>query len=283
MDLSPGPVLRRRQVGAKLRSLREAAGKSMDEAAAYLECSTAKVSRIETGRLLARVPDVRSMLDLYGVNGDERDDLLDLVRESRQKGWWNEFPEALVVEGYDVFLGLQDAAATIEEYAPYLMPGLLQTTDYAHEVLAPQADLTEKQIERMVALRVANQRAVLDRPYPPRAHFYIDEGVLTRGARNPTMMRGQIRHLIDIARRGHMTVQLVPFSAGFTLAYGTPFVLFGFADPADPKIVFVEHLLGTQFETKLDVVNRYSWVSDTLRAAALSPSDTLENLAERLD
>ncbi|HEX5496689.1 MAG TPA: helix-turn-helix transcriptional regulator, partial [Mycobacteriales bacterium] len=84
-DIDPGPIFRRRQVGTRLRGLRESAGKSLDDVASYLDCSAAKVSRIETGRLLARIPDVRHMLDLYGITGTPRDDLLDLVRQSRQK------------------------------------------------------------------------------------------------------------------------------------------------------------------------------------------------------
>lgn len=279
-DIDPGPIFRRRQVGTRLRGLRESAGRSLDEVAAYLECSAAKISRIETGRLPARVPDVRHMLDLYDVGGAERDELLDLVRQSRRRGWWHDFPDALVSDGYETFLGLQDAAATICWYEPYLVPGLLQTRAYAHSVFAPQAHLTDVQVDRMTELRMANQEAVLHRPRPPESHFLIDEAVLHRGAGSAVVMREQFSHIVDLVGQARVTVQVVPFSAGFTPAYGTPFVLFGFPDPADPRIVYIEHLYDSHFETKLDTVNRYSWIADNLRGVALSAERTVAHLAD---
>lgn len=279
-DIDPGPIFRRRQVGTRLRGLREAARKSLDDVATYLECSAAKISRIETGRLPARVPDVRHMLDLYGVTGSERDEVLDLVRQSRRRGWWQDFPDALVSDGYETFLGLQDAAATICWYEPYLVPGLLQTRAYAHAVFAPQEHLTETQVDRMTELRMTNQEAVLRRPRPPRAHFLLDEAVLHRGAGSPMVMREQFTHIVDLVRQGQVTVQIVPFSAGFTPAYGTPFVLFGFHDPADPRVVYVEQLFGSHFQTKLDTVNRYGWIADNLRSVALPAERTVAHLAD---
>lgn len=254
----------------------------MEQAADYLECSVAKISRIETGRLPARMPDVRHMLDLYGVTGTERDELLDLARQSRQKRWWHDYSDAPISDGYETFLGLQDAAATIEEYQPYVFPGLLQTKDYAYTVLSDQAHLTEPQIDRMVELQEAYQKEILERSRPPMIRFLIDEAVLQRRIGTETMMREQLSRIIQLADREHITVQLVPFSAGFTAAYGTPFVLVGFPDPADPKVVYVEHLYGGHFETKGDALDRYLSVAESVRNAALTPSDTLMEFAHRL-
>src|SRR5215468_7736160 len=126
MDPHPGPVLRRRQAGIRLRQLREAAGKSLGDVAAYLDCSAAKISRIETGRLRARIPDVRNMLDLYNVPEPQQAEILDLVRESREKVWWHDFSD-IMYDGFDTFLGLEDSAAKISHYESYLIHGLLQT------------------------------------------------------------------------------------------------------------------------------------------------------------
>jgi transcriptional regulator with XRE-family HTH domain len=273
VDADPGPILRRRQAGARLRQLREAAGASLDEVAAYLECSAAKVSRIETGRTTARVPDVRNLLDLYQVTGPEREEILDLVRESRQPGWWQAYADVLA-EGADVFLGLEDAAASIRSYGSYLVPGLLQTRDYAHAVSAPRLDVTEEHIDRHIELRLTRQ-AIWRREAPPAAHFILDEAVLHRtAALGPAVGGPQLRHLTDAAAWPHLTLQVLPYAAGIGASGGIPFVLLGFPDPAEPPVAYLEQLFGSRIETKIDQVARYALAFEGLRSRALDPDDS---------
>jgi transcriptional regulator with XRE-family HTH domain len=282
MESKPGPVLLRRQVGGLLRRLRETAGRSLNEVAEYLDCSPAKVSRIETGRMVARLPDVRSMLDLYGTPDTERKHLLGLVRDSRERGWWREYADILA-EGMETFHGLQDAARTIDWFDPAVIPDLLQTREYAYALHRPRHGPLERHADRLVQLRMASQR-VLDRADPPRLHAIVDETALRRGADSAAVMRDQVRHLRAVAARPGVTVQVVPFSAGF-VPVRVGFVAFGLPDPARPRVVFVEQALSGRSEAKPESHGRYALAFDRLRSAALSPADSdgfLARVAEEL-
>lgn len=274
MDAEPTPIMRRRRAAARLRQLREAAGVSLDEVAAYLECSAAKISRIETGRITARVPDVRNMLDLYQVTGAERDEILNLVRDSRQPGWWRAYSDILV-EGADTYLGLEDAAASIRSYQSYLIPGLLQTKEYAHAVSAPRMDVTEDHIERHIALRMTRQE-IWRRDPPPQAHFILDESILHRtAALGSTVGRQQLQQLSQVGGQSNLTLQVVTYGAGIGASGGISFVLYGFPDPAEPQVAYVEQLFGTRIETKIDQVARYEQAFQDLRTTALDPDDSV--------
>jgi transcriptional regulator with XRE-family HTH domain len=284
MDPTPGPVLRRRQAGTRLRQLREAAGKSLNEVADYLECSAAKISRIETGRLPARVPDVRNMLDLYQVPEPQRAELLDLVRESRERGWWHTYTD-IVADGFDTYIGLEDSAATIWENESYLVPGLLQTLDYAYAVQAHRMDLTEETAERYIEVRMRRQ-AILDRPRPPDLHFVLDESIPHRiVALGSAVARQQLHHIANLAQRPNITVQILPYAAGLGASNGSSFSVFGFPDPGDPKVVYLEGLTGSSFDGKIDTTARYLMAFDGNRSLALSPAESiafLTGLAESM-
>jgi transcriptional regulator with XRE-family HTH domain len=276
MDITPAPVLRRRQAGLRLRQLREAAGASLAEVASYLDCSLAKISRIETGRMAARLPDVRSMLDLYRSSETDRKELLALVRDSRQRGWWREYADVLP-DGIQTFLGLQDAAHTIEWFDPVLIPGLLQTRDYAHALHAPRVEVPDQRVDRLIEVRMASQR-LLDRPDPPNLHAVIDEAALRRGASDPAVMRDQVLHLRRLARRPNVTIQVIPFTAGF-LPSPVGFTMLGMPDPNRPGVVFFEQMWGTQSESRPELLGRFRLAFDRLRCGALDAERTEEFLA----
>ncbi|HEX5496888.1 MAG TPA: helix-turn-helix transcriptional regulator [Mycobacteriales bacterium] len=273
-----GSALVRRQVGARLRHLREAAGVSMEQVAGFLDCSVAKVSRIETGKLLARVPDVRHMLDLYGITDPERDELLALVGQSRQKGWWHDHSPAIGSDTRAMFLGLHDAAVGIVEYAPHLLPELVHTPDYTRAALPAGGSLGVDHVEQVVRLRAAHQDAVLDRPDPPRIVWFIDEAVACRPVGSPAVWRTQLGRLIELARREHVTVRLVPLTAGPGPAGGVAFVRLDFLNPADPPVVFLDRLHDSHIETRRATVDHYTGLVGALTRAALSPAQTIDRL-----
>jgi transcriptional regulator with XRE-family HTH domain len=272
MPTDPSPMLRRRQAGIRLRQLREASGKSLSEVAAYLECSAAKISRVETGRLLARIPDVRNMLDLYAVSDTERAELLDLVRESREKGWWQSYADILD-ETYAQFLGLEHSAAQMWQYEEYLVPSLLQTRDYAYAITANRLDIPEPYAERNVQLRMARQDAVLRRSDPPVMHFVLDESVLHRvAAFGPTTGRAQLEHFGEFAERPNVTLQVVPFSAGVTCHVS--FLIFSFADPADPRVVCQDGLSEISLDSRVKAIGEFATNFDVVRSIALDADDS---------
>lgn len=276
-DLSP--LLRRRRIGNRLRTLREARGRTLEDVAAYLECSVAKVSRIETGRLPARIPDVRNMLDLYEITGPQRDELLAEVRQSRERGWWHAYADVMP-EGMDTFIGFEDAADSMDWYEITLIPGILQTRDYITASATRRRDFSAERIARLIDLRMATQ-GILERVKPPRLDVVIDETALRRGPDDPRVMRNQLRRLIECGELPHITIQVVPFSAGFT-ACNIPFVMFGLPDPDRPTVVYTDQLTGGRYESRPEPAGRYVLTFETLRGLALDPAQSAAFIAEVL-
>lgn len=268
MSASNSPLARRRRVGAELRRLREVAGKTIEEVAAHLECSSAKVSRIETGSVSVRPLDAREMLELYGVAGARQDALVRLVRQTRHQGWWHSYGD-VVYEGYEIYVGLEDEATTIWTYEAYVIPGLLQTRGYAL-ALSRAYGVPPETAERYAGLRTLRQ-ALLNREDPPQLWVVIEDAVLRRPTRDPEIMREQLRFLATATAWPNVTIQVLPLSAGLHAAQGRAFILLGFANPADPKVVYTDNLTAAQLIDTKDEVDRYAWTFDTLRELALPP------------
>src|SRR5450759_809780 len=156
-DLGPSPTLRARRLAVELSSRREASGLSREEVARRLEWSTSTVFRIETGRSHPQPRSVRDLLDLYGVTGPEREGLIQLARDARQPGWWHSFRDVLP-NPYEVYIGLEAGAASIRNFEPVVVPGLLQTADYAREIFRNgPIELDPDGVERLVEVRLARQ------------------------------------------------------------------------------------------------------------------------------
>jgi transcriptional regulator with XRE-family HTH domain len=167
------PTLRARRLALELLRRREAAGLTREEAARQLEWSTSTIFRIETGRSRPQPGNVRVLLELYGVSGPERDGLIRLAREARQPGWWHSFRDVLP-NPYEVFIGLEAGAASIRNFEPIVIPGLLQTEEYARQTLRNgPGELDRDDIERLVQVRMERQR-ILGREDRPRLWAVID-------------------------------------------------------------------------------------------------------------
>lgn len=268
------PTLRGRRLAVELMRRREASGLSREEAARRLEWSTSTIFRIETGRSRPQPGNVRVLLDLYGVTGSERDGLIHLAREARQPGWWHSFRDVLP-NPYEVYIGLEGGAASIRNFEPVVVPGLLQTEDYARATFkGGPRELERDEIERRVEVRRARQQ-ILTRDDRPRLWAVIDEAVIHRLVGDPAVMRAQLGHLIDTAEQGKTTVQVVPFRAGAHAGTTGPFVILDFPEPTDPAVVYVETLAGDIYLEERADVNRYTIAFDRLLAAALHPDDSV--------
>jgi len=278
-DPGPGPTLRARRLAAELTARREAAGLSREEAARQLEWSTSTVFRIETGRSHPQPRSVRDLLDLYGITGTERDGLIQLSRDARQPGWWHSFKDVLA-NPYEVYIGLETGAASIRNFEPLAIPGLLQTADYARAMFRGGArELDRDEIERRVEVRLSRQQ-VLAREDRPRLWAVIDEAVLCRSVGSPAVMRAQLQYLAEAAEQGKTTLQVVPFSAGAHAGTTGPFVILGLPEPAEPDLVYVETLAGDIYLEERADVDRYNLAFERLLAAALHPDDSID-LVER--
>ena len=272
---TPSPTVRRKRLTVELRRLREQAGLTCEDVGRRLECSGTRISRIETGRIGVRPGDVRELLEIYGVTGAEADSLVQLARDARRKGWWHAFSEVLP-PWFEAYVGLESDAAGLHDFQPSVVPGLLQTEDYARAVLrgAPHPGGSE-QIDLQVALRMRRQ-AVLDRASPPQVQVMLSEGVLRAQVGGPAVMRAQLLRLADLAARPGLTLQVLPLQAAAHAQAVSPFTMLEFADPADPTVVYLEHLTGSLLLEDPDEVQRYQAMFDHLRAEALAPGPSAD-------
>jgi transcriptional regulator with XRE-family HTH domain len=270
-----GPTVRRRRLASELRRLREVADMTIDEVGEKLECSASKISRIETGHVGVTPRDVRDMLELYGVGGDDREALVQLAREARKQGWWHAYKEVFT----GTFVGLEADASSLRAFQALLVPGLLQTESYARAVIrAVRPDTDEADVTKRVAARVARQELLTDST-PPEYWAVIDEAVLHRVVGNQQVMAEQLKRLLEMAQFPHVTLQVLPFSAGAHPGMDGPFVIMGFPEAADPDVVYVESTGNGFFVEMPPDVRRYSLMFDHLRAAALKPDDSSEVIA----
>ena len=274
------PTVRRRRLGSELRRLRDAAGLTLEHAAAALECSVSKVSRMETARVLIRGRDVRDLLDLYGVRDEAvRDALLTLARDARQQGWWHSAHSGVVPSWFEVYVELEADACDISGYEPQFVPGLLQVAEYSRAVLAKGIGVARAQVEQGVALRLDRQRRLVA-DGSPALWFVVDEAVLRRPVGGADVMRGQLDRLLTTADLTHVTLQVLPFSAGAYSGMGPAFSMLSFPDPADPTVVYVEQLFSGLYLEKAEEIERYTLALNHLQAAALSPEDSIALIAK---
>jgi len=279
-DPGQNPTLRGRRLAMELQRRRETTGMSREEVARQLEWSTSTLFRIETGRSRPQPGNVRTLLELYGVTGAERDGLIQLTREARQPGWWHSFRDVLP-NPYEVYIGLEAGAASIRNFEPVVVPGLLQTADYAREIFrnGPR-ELEREDVERRVEVRLARQE-ILARDDRPRLWAVIDEAVIHRVVGSVSVMRGQLRHLVESSQKGKTTIQVVPYRAGAHAGTIGAFVILDFPEATDPAVVYVETLAGDMYLEERSDVNRYTLAFERLLAASLHPDDSVQ-MIERL-
>ena len=273
MGSEHSPTVRRRRLALELRRLREAARLTCEEVAEHLECSASKISRVETGRVSVSPRDVRDMLELYGVPADQRESLVQLARDSRQKGWWHAYSDTMQPQ-MATYIGLESAASEIRIYEVSLIPGLLQTEDYARAVIrAGMVNSPAEDIERRVSLLMARQPAVV-RDDPPKIWAVLDEAALRRRVGGAGLMRLQLEHLLAQAALPNVAVQVIPFAGGAHPAMGRPFIILVFPERVDTDVVYLEDLTSALYLEDVAEVDRYNVFFNHLRATALSFDDS---------
>jgi transcriptional regulator with XRE-family HTH domain len=269
------PTVRRRELGALLRSLRNEKNLTVEEVAVSLLCSPSKVSRMETGHGAASPRDIRDLCNLYGVTDEaERDRMMLLAREGKQTGWW---------QGYDLdyfatYVGLEAEAVGIKYYQSTIVPGLLQTQDYAramHEAGIPK--FTPERINELVEVRLTRQRRLVEK-LPVRLEVVLDEAVLHRLVGGSAVMKGQLERLVEVAKHSNVAMQVIPYAAGAHPAMDSTFNILEFAGSV-PSVVYVEGLVGWLYVERPQDLDRYQQVFEHLRTVALTPQESIELLA----
>jgi transcriptional regulator with XRE-family HTH domain len=269
------PTVRRRELGALLRKLRTEKGLTVEQAAEQLMFSMSKLSRMETGHGVATPRDIRDVCSLYEVTDKaERERMLKLAAEGKQAGWWQSYDLP-----YSTYVGLEAEATAISDFQSSVVPGLLQTADYAragHEGAMPR--LSPKEIERRIEAKLTRQ-ALLEQDDPPDFSAVLDEAVLHRMVGGPAVMSAQLGRLIEAANRPKVTIQVIPFTLGAHPGVESNFNILEMPSPT-PGVVFVEGLVGSIYLERSEELTRYRQIYERLQAISLSPKDTIALIAE---
>jgi len=265
------PTVLRILLGAQLRRLRESRGISATDAARAIRGSESKISRIELGRTAVREVDIADLLDLYGITDTaEREQLLNIASQANQHDWWHHYVDVLP-SWFQAYLGLEESAQFIRSFDVQFVPGLLQTEGYSQAVLA-LGSYPEETTERMVHVRQERQRRFAAGGL--RLSAVIDEGALRRPVGSATVMRGQLRHLLDLADRPGLSIQITPLCTGASYAAPGSFSILSFTADDLPDIVYVEQLTSALYLDKPSDLERYRQALDLISSTSTTPEET---------
>ena len=265
------PTLRRRQLGFLLRQLRTERGLNIDEVTERAMFSATKLSRLETGRVGASPRDIRDLCIVYGITDPaERDRLMTLAREGKQRAWWQQFDLP-----YATYVGLEAEATSISQFESDIVPGLLQVEGYARAIFeSADPPLDTPAIDSRIKARIRRQ-ALLDSDGAPLLHCIVDEGALRRPIGGPAVMRAQLARIITAADLPKVIFQVIPFAVGAHPGLDSNFAILEIAEPAVNDVVYVEGAVGNIYlETAADLV-RYRRIFSRLQSIALDPEGSV--------
>jgi transcriptional regulator with XRE-family HTH domain len=277
-----GPAVRRRKLGAELRALRARAGLTSGQAAALVGWHQSKVSRIETGASGVKPADVRLLLDAYGVEDPELRQLLLVLAGSEDGGgrqnWWHAY-RGVLPPTYRDFISLESQASGMRTLETSVVPGLLQTPEYARAVTrAAVGDLEDAKLDALVEVRLARQDVL--RAHPPLTlSAVLDEAVLRREVGGREVMARQLERLLEAAKLPQVRLQVLPFAAGAHIGITGPFVIFSFPSRSDLDVVVLDHLTSSLYLERKEDLRAYTEAFNSLQIHALSPEDSLDYIA----
>jgi len=278
------PLVQRRRLRTELKRARQASGRTQEQVAAEMDWSLSKIIRIESASSGIGANDLKALLQLYGVTDPEQvDALLALARAARQRSWWSAYrdiaPQTLLQ-----LIEYESAAYAIRQFETIFIPGILQIEDYARAVIenhygeGPGSD----KLRALVELRVRRED-LFDSENPPSFHFMIDEAAVRRLVGGSSVMRRQLRQLIEVADKPSVTVEVIPFSAGLHPGMKGPFEIIEFSDPGDSDIIFRESPHGDIFSDDPEETSWYREAFERLGRASLHPRDSVARLAAIAD
>ncbi|MFC5231789.1 helix-turn-helix transcriptional regulator [Pseudonocardia zijingensis] len=283
MPTAQGPAGPRRRLGVELRQLRRRADLQLVEVARELDCSASKISRLENGKGIPRMPDVVALMRLYDVTDEElQARLKQLVYDSREQGWWERYTDGVHAERFFAmnaparYTALETEAIRVRSFEVAWVHGLLQAPEYARAVL--EALLTERtgsEVERLVELRMRRQEALTQRTPPLQLEVVLDESVLSRVVGSPEVMAAQLRLLRERSELPNIIVRVLPFSIGLHRAHAGPFQILEFPDQVGADVVFIEGPAGDTYENESDV-DLYKDVLADVADRALDPAASRE-------
>jgi transcriptional regulator with XRE-family HTH domain len=270
------PTVRQRELGARMRELRTGLGLTVEDAAARLSCSAAKVLQIESGARRISAREVQDLCQAYGLSEPEAVSLVNLARQAHEQGWWTHY-EDLELSPY---IGLEHGAAAITVFSMYWIPALMQTEGYARAMITGIArKITPEILQYRTDARLRRQD-LLDGQPPPRYRALVDEAVLHRRVGGVSVMVEQLDKMLKLTRDEKAALQVIPFAAGAHASTDSNFEFLEFADAALPAVVFVEGLYTNSYQERAEEVDRYREAIEYLGEQSLSPQDSLDLIAD---
>jgi len=276
-----GPTIRRRRLGSDLRRLREQRSLRLEEVASQLGVAPSTLSRIETGKAPTRTSYLALMLDLYGVDdADQRRSFMTLAREGQRKGWWVGSDD-LLPAGMGNYLGLEAEACDLRAFQSQVIHGLVRTPDYARAVItARRPGLDPGQADRLVEVAIRRQD-VLQGSDPIRLRLVLDESVLLRAIAEPSVMRTQLEHLIDVGHAQHVSIQVLRLGSQIGQLPPSSFGILSFAEPDDPDVVCATGIRGqVLLETRPAEVQALRRTFNALTELAVPPRESADLISK---
>lgn len=281
----PSPVVQRRRLRGELRRIRQETGETQEQVAAVMDWSLSKLIRIENGSVGISTNDLKVLLSHYGiVDGDRIEELIALARAAKERSWWRVY-SGIASPKLLQFVEYEAAAMITRNFEPLLIPGLLQTEEYAREVIGKlNEQISKGHLDALVKLRMQRQE-LLERDGPPPWYFFImDEGVVRRLVGGQSVMRRQLRHLTELADKDNVTIEIVPYSAGINRGMHGPFVVFEFPEPEDEDVLYLESPGGDLINRDdQEVIYAYRERFEELRRMSFGKEGTVEFLHKLLD
>ncbi len=267
-------------IGSELAKYRNDTKLTLAEAADRTGIGRAKLHHLETGRQQQDPDDIATLLSSYGVPTRDIDRLTTLTGKADESMWWGPWA-AVVADWFKTYVGLEGLASTAFTFEPFVIPGLLQTQDYASAVTASSQSIRPDHGERFVRFRMARTHRLTDPDRPLTLHAVIPVGALHLAVGTPEIRRAQLEHLLTMSRRPNVTIQVVRPEDGPHAALGGGFVQLEFGDAARP-VVYVELKDGAVYLQEEDQVEAYTMVAGDLAKVALGPGPSRDLIAEML-
>ena len=269
------PTVLRMILGRRLQDMRLDAGASLEDAAKALRVKTLTIRRLEKAEVALKPLYVEKLLETYGADRQVIDEFVDLAEQANEPGWWYAYRDVLP-SWFSAYVSLESGARTLRTYEPHYVTGLLQTHAYARGVLRGGfPNDTEDELDRRVDVRLRRQ-SLLDGPDAPTLWVVMEEAVLHRVVESPEVMRDQIDALLEAMERDHVSIDVVPFTAGAHVGVCAPFTYFRFQEPELPDVVYSEILSASVYlDQRADVVahleahNRMALLTSSAQSRAL--------------
>jgi Domain of unknown function (DUF5753)/Helix-turn-helix domain len=245
----------------------------VEQVAERLLISSSKVSRLETGQRGASLRDIRDLGNLYGLNDEQRQHLADLAKAGKQRTWWQ--PLSLP---YHAYVGLETEATLIRDFGLGVIPGLLQTAEYARAVIEASVPRRPPDVvEQLIQGRITRQEQILRAERPPQFHAILDASVLHRIVGGPGTMQGQLQRLLEASDLPNVTIRVVSYEAGALPVPNNKFIILSFLTL--PDVVYVEGLTGDLYIEREEETDVYNTAFRALEGLAATPEQTREIIA----